>query len=152
MSDTYRTINGVLVELINQLWDLEGNAIITDEFKDITNNDMHVIEAIGNDNGKNMSTVARKLNITVSSLTAAINSLVRKEYVERRRSSEDRRVVEIRLTEKGERAYRQHEEYHRQMVEAAIREMDPEEIPVLIKMLRNLKDFFETYGQTKDAE
>lgn len=152
MSDTYRAINGVLVELINQLWDLEGNAIITDEFKDITNNDMHVIEAIGNDNGKNMSTVARKLNITVSSLTAAINSLVRKEYVERRRSSEDRRVVEIRLTEKGERAYRQHEEYHRQMVEAAIREMDPEEIPVLIKMLRNLKDFFETYGQTKDAE
>ena len=152
MSDTYRAINGVLVELINQLCDLEGNAIITDEFKDITNNDMHVIEAIGNDNGKNMSTVARKLNITVSSLTAAINSLVRKEYVERRRSSEDRRVVEIRLTEKGEQAYRQHEEYHRQMVEAAIREMDPEEIPVLIKMLRNLKGFFETYGQTKDAE
>ena len=54
MSDTYRTINDVLVELINNIWELEGNAVITDEFKDITNNDMHVIEAIGIGKGKNM--------------------------------------------------------------------------------------------------
>ena len=78
MSDTYRTINDVLVELINNIWELEGNAVITDEFKDITNNDMHVIEAIGIGKGKNMSAVAKKLNITLSSLTTAVNSLVRK--------------------------------------------------------------------------
>ena len=108
MSDTYRTINDVLVELINNIWELEGNAVITDEFKDITNNDMHVIEAIGIGKGENMSAVAKKLNITLSSLTTAVNSLVRKAYVERQRSSEDRRVVEIRLTEKGEKAYLHH--------------------------------------------
>ena len=151
MSDTYRTINDVLVELINNIWELEGNAVITDEFKDITNNDMHVIEAIGIGKGKNMSAVAKKLNITLSSLTTAINSLVRKAYVERQRSSEDRRVVEIRLTEKGEKAYLHHEEYHSQMIKAAISEMSPEEIPILVKMLKNLKVFFETYGQNKDG-
>lgn len=151
MSDTYRTINDVLVELINNIWDLEGNAVITDEFKDITNNDMHVIEAIGIGKAKNMSAVAKKLNITLSSLTTAINSLVRKAYVERQRSSEDRRVVEIRLTEKGEKAYLHHEEYHNQMIKAAISEMSPEEIPILVKMLKNLKVFFETYGQNKDS-
>ena len=151
MSDTYRTINDVLVELINNIWDLEGNAVITDEFKDITNNDMHVIEAIGIGKAKNMSAVAKKLNITLSSLTTAINSLVRKAYVERQRSSEDRRVVEIRLTEKGEKAYLHHEEYHNQMIKAAISEMSPEEIPILVKMLKNLKVFFETYGQNKDG-
>ena len=47
MSDVYATINYVLVNLINEIWEVEGKAIITDEFKDITNNDMHVIEAIG---------------------------------------------------------------------------------------------------------
>ena len=41
------TINQVLVKLINEIWELEEKAIITDEFKDLTNNDMHVIEAIG---------------------------------------------------------------------------------------------------------
>ncbi len=146
MGDTYNAINHVLVELINRIWELEGNAIITEEFRDITNNDMHVIEAIGLDGSKNMSAVAKQLNITVSSLTTAMNSLVRKEYVTRSRSTSDRRVVEISLTEKGKQAYLHHEDYHRQMIEAAIEGMTPEEIPVLVKLLENLREFFETYS------
>ena len=92
------TINHVLVKLINEIWELEEKAIITDEFKDLTNNDMHVIEAIGLGEGRNMSSIARQLNITVGSLTTAMNSLVNKKYVERHRSEEDRRVVFVKLT------------------------------------------------------
>ena len=47
MGDEYKAINHVLVSLVNEIWKLEGEAIITKEFKDITNNDMHVIEAVG---------------------------------------------------------------------------------------------------------
>ena len=46
MEDAYKKINDILVQLVNEIWELEAKAIITDEFKDITNNDMHVIEAI----------------------------------------------------------------------------------------------------------
>ena len=63
--DTYKAINDILVHLFNEIWELEEKAIITDEFKDLTNNDMHVIEAIGLGEGNNMSSIARKLNITV---------------------------------------------------------------------------------------
>ena len=147
MSDTYRTINDVLVELINNIWDLEGNAVITDEFKDITNNDMHVIEAIGLGDGSNMSSVARKLNITVGSLTTAINHLVKKNYVERHRSEEDRRVVFVKLTEKGVAAYEHHADYHRQMTSAVMEKLTDEEVPVLVKTLDALSDFFKGYGK-----
>ena len=82
MDKAYVTINNVLVNLINEIWELEEKAIITEEFKDLTNNDMHVIEAVGTGDGKNMSSIARKLNITVGSLTTAMNSLVNKKYVE----------------------------------------------------------------------
>ena len=47
MGEEYKKINRVLVNLINEIWELEGKAIITPEFRDITNNDMHVIEAVG---------------------------------------------------------------------------------------------------------
>ena len=47
MDKAYVTINNVLVNLINEIWELEEKAIITEEFKDLTNNDMHVIEAVG---------------------------------------------------------------------------------------------------------
>lgn len=87
---TYETLNEVLVSLFRDVNDIEQKAIITSEFEDITNNDMHVIEAIGIDAPKNMSSIARVLSVTVGTLTISMNSLVKKGYVVRQRSSEDR--------------------------------------------------------------
>ena len=152
--DAYRTINDTLVNLFNEIWELEKEAIITEEFKDITNNDMHIIEAIGLGDGarmsglsgeNTMSSVAKKLKITAGSLTTAVNALVRKAYVKRERSEEDRRVVYIALTEKGEKAFYHHEQFHRQMTNAVIEKLDDEEIDALVKMLKDISAFFRSY-------
>ncbi len=140
--DIYQTINNVLVKLFNEIMDKEQKAIITDEFKDITNNDMHIIEAIGLDAPKSMSTVAKQQTVTVGTLTIAVNALVRKGYVSRVRSEKDRRVVLLSLTEKGERAYHHHAKFHEEMVQAVMRHMSEEELTVLVKALDNLSDFF----------
>ena len=140
--DAYETINDVLVNLFNEILKLEEEAIITEEFGDITNNDMHIIEAIGLSGENTMSSVAKKLGITAGSLTTSINSLVNKKYVVRKRSDEDRRVVFIRLTQKGKKAYEHHKEYHRKMTETVLENLDENEIPVLIKTLHSLSDFF----------
>ena len=96
--DAYESINKILVHLFNDIWELEEKAVITEEFKDLTNNDMHIIEAVGLGTGNNMSTIAKKLGITVGSLTTSMNSLVNKKYAVRHRSEEDRRIVNIQLT------------------------------------------------------
>lgn len=150
MDDAYKLINNTLVNLINEIWELEEKAIITEEFKDLTNNDMHVIEAIGLGDGRNMSFIAKKLKITVGSLTTAMNSLVNKKYVERHRSEEDRRVVFVKLTEKGVRAYHHHEDYHRQMTQAIMDKLDEKELPVLVKTLDVLTEFFTGYSKVKE--
>lgn len=150
MGDVYGTINYVLVSLINEIWELEEKAIITEEFKDLTNNDMHVIEAIGLGDGNNMSSIAKKLNITVGSLTTAVNSLVNKKYAERYRSKEDRRVVFVKLTDKGIGAYRHHEDYHRQMTQAIVDKLDESEIPTLIKTLDAVTEFFTGYSKNRE--
>ena len=147
MEDAYKKINDILVQLVNEIWELEAKAIITDEFKDITNNDMHVIEAVGLGGGGNMSSIAKKLNVTVGTLTIAMNNLVNKKYVERRRSEKDRRVVLVRLTDRGIAAYRHHEDYHRQMTEAILKKIDRTELPVLMKMLDAVTEFFKGYNK-----
>ena len=143
--DAYKTIHDILVHLINEIWEQEEKAIITEEFKDITNNDMHVIEAIGPGEGNNMSSIAKKLNVTVGTLTTAMNNLVNKKYVERHRSEKDRRVVYVRLTSKGKSAYRHHEDYHHQMTQAILDKLSENEIPVLMKTLDALSEFFRGY-------
>lgn len=143
--DPHEAINDILVNLFNEIWKLEEDAIITDEFRDITNNDMHIIEAVGISGDRTMSEVAKKLGITAGSLTTAVNSLVNKKYVSRQRSEVDRRVVYIRLTKKGMQAYEHHKEYHRQMTDAVIGKLSADEIPVLLKTLNGLSDFFRGY-------
>ncbi|MGN0293234.1 MAG: MarR family winged helix-turn-helix transcriptional regulator [Lachnospiraceae bacterium] len=140
-------INNTLVHLFNEIWELEGEAVITEEYKDITNNDMHIIEAIGLDGDSTMSMVAKKMRITAGSLTTSINSLVKKEYVTRKRSEKDRRVVHIMLTEKGEKAYFHHKDFHIQMVSCATENMDDQEIQRLLELLQNLTSFFNRYKE-----
>ena len=50
------------------------------------------------------------------------------------------------LTEKGEKAYYHHANFHKKMVEAVVETLDEEEIPVLTKALDNLYQFFKTYN------
>lgn len=145
--DTYQTINGILVHLFNEIMELEEKAIITDEFKDISNNDMHIIEAIGLGEDSNMSSIAKKLNITVGSLTTSMNSLVNKRYAVRERSENDRRVVYIKLTEKGKKAFHHHADFHKQMTDSVIKSLKEEEIPVLLKTLNGLSTFFRNYNE-----
>ena len=76
-----------------------------------------------------------------------MNGLVNKKYVIRERSEEDRRVVNIWLTEKGEKAYHHHAEFHRQMTNAVIEKLDENEIPVLLKTLNGLDEFFRSYSK-----
>lgn len=145
--NSYNTVNEVLVKLFNEIMDIEEKAVITEEFKDISNNDMHIIEAIGKDEPKNMSTIAKTLSVTVGTLTIAINNLVKKGYVNRVRSEEDRRVVLISLSAKGNRAFDHHKRFHEEMVEATLKDLSGEETKVLVRALQNLSNFFKEYGK-----
>ena len=138
----YETLNELLVKLFRDVTDAEQKMLVGPEFADITNNDMHVIEAIGIREPKNMSTIARELSVTVGTLTIAMNSLGKKGYVERTRGQEDRRVVYISLSERGKKAYESHEKFHREMIQSMIEKLSQEEVETLVKALSSLSLWF----------
>ena len=143
--ERYDVFHDILVNLFQEIMDIEEKALITAEFKNISVNDMHIIEAIGTGEPKNMSTVAKLMSVTVGTLTIAINNLVKKGYVSRVGSEEDRRVVLIFLTEKGKRAYQHHREFHDGMVKALVEGLDEGQQKILVKSLLNLRTFFDSY-------
>jgi DNA-binding MarR family transcriptional regulator len=138
---TDRTLNDILVKLFNSVLDTEEKAIITDEFKDITNNDMHIIEAIGIEEPRKMSDIAKRLNVTVGTLTTNMNSLEKKSYIVRERSNTDKRVVLVTLTDKGRRAFFHHRDFHKKMIKAIVGELSEDEMKIMIKCLTNLNGF-----------
>ena len=50
-------LNNMVVDLFHGISYEEEKAVITDEFKDISNKDLHIIDAIGIKKPKNMSTI-----------------------------------------------------------------------------------------------
>ena len=104
---------------------------------------MHVIEAIGIGEPKKMTEIARQLSITTGTLTKSMNGLEKKSYVNRKRSEEDKRVVQISLTDKGVRAYHHHENFHKILIERVTQGLSEEEIRFLIDQQGKLKDSFQ---------
>lgn len=138
-------LNELLVSLFNQVMNAEGKAIITEEYKEISNNDMHIIEAVGIQEPKSVSTIAKAMGVTVGTLTVNMNSLEKKGYIVRVRSNEDRRVVLVELSEKGRKAFFHHRDFHKGMIKAAVSGLDEEEMKSLISCLQKLDDFFTSH-------
>lgn len=137
------------MDIFNDILTIEQAALRSGAFNDLSVTEIHTIEAIGMYEERNMSEVASDLGITVGTLTTAINHLVKKGYVERKRAEEDRRVVKIKLTKRGKLAYRIHEKFHSDMIKETISGLTEEEEKVLVNSLEKLNDFFKNSYKLK---
>ena len=142
MSKSTTLINELLVQLFNDVLQIEEQSLKSGVLSDISITEIHTIEAIGMYNERTMSEIAQKLKITVSTLTTAINRLIKKGYVERERIEEDRRVVLVKLTKRGKLAFRLHQRFHREMINNAIDGLSLDEEEILISSLNKINDFF----------
>ena len=96
-----------------------------------------------------MSVIAKALNVTVGTLTTNMNSLEDKGYITRQRSTQDKRVVLVILTEKGRKAFFHHRDFHRKMIKAIVKDLNEDDMKILIRCLQALDDFFEREGAYK---
>ena len=140
MKESELVLNNILVKLFNNILRIEEFALKSAPFNDLSITEMHTI---GIEKARTMSEVALDLKITVGTLTTAINKLIKKGYVNRRRIEEDRRVVMIELTEKGTLAYKVHEKFHEEMIDHVLEELGVGEEEVLISSLDKLDKFFQ---------
>ncbi len=140
--NNHETVNEILVRLFANILDIEEKCLKTGEFSDLSISEMHVIDNIGINRERTMSDTAKDLRVTSGTLTTAVDNLIKKGYVERKRSLEDRRVVIIKLTESGVAAYHAHQDFHKDMVISALQQLDSKEEELLIKVLTDIEEFF----------
>lgn len=142
MEPKKEVLNHLLVVMFNQILNIEEKALKKGPYKNLTISELHAIEAIGYDSTLTMSTLATKLDVTVGTLTIAMNNLVKKGYVSRVRSDSDRRVVLICLTDLGRNAFLHHSAFHQEMINFTLSVLNPNESDVLIKALEKMTDYF----------
>ena len=136
-------ISEYLNDIFNNVMIIEENSLRSSRFSDVSIKEMHTIDAIGDRTDATPSDVSRKLMVTLGTVTTSLNNLERKGYIERERSTKDRRVVYLHLTHKGRLVYRLHRRFHQRMVAQITEGMDEAEFQVMKRGLFNLYNFLE---------
>ncbi|HBT19224.1 MAG TPA: MarR family transcriptional regulator [Clostridiaceae bacterium] len=150
MKESKIVLNDLLVNLFHDILEIEEKAL-RDHGSDLTITEIHTIDAIGDERPRTMSEVARDLNITMGTLTTAADKLIKKGYVLRKRTEEDKRVVLVELTPKGREAKIMHDAFHQDMIKSITDTLTEEEESVLIESLKKLMGFFgEKYALKKN--
>ncbi len=156
MTEGHRAaVNDFFVNVFNKILLYEDQALSKSEYKDLSVREMHVLEAVGSleqEGENNMSRIAASLSISVSSLTTSVNVLVRKGYLYRETGQKDRRVIYVRLTDKGRGAEAVHRQFHRQMVESLENRLSDDEWDTLLRSLDVLGTFFSTAAKGNGGE
>lgn len=139
----FNEMNDYLVDIFNNILIIEENSLRSSHFSDVTIKEMHTIDVIGKNPEITPSEVAKALMVTLGTVTTSLNRLEEKQYITRTRSTIDRRVVHLTLSQKGEMLYRVHQKFHKQMVNKVTADLTTEEVDVLSKGLKNLHAFLE---------
>ncbi|BCV24490.1 MarR family winged helix-turn-helix transcriptional regulator [Gelria sp. Kuro-4] len=82
-----------------------------------------------------ISDLAAVLGVSLSAVTSLVDRLVNDELVERRHSEEDRRLVLVRLTPRGEQVLAAKQAARTQLIAAAFASLTPREISTLTALL-----------------
>ncbi len=143
MSRAKDVINELLVEVFNHILSIEGQTLRERGVK-LSMSEVHVLEAIKNSPTKTMGDVAKRLRITLGTLTTSIDVLVRKKYVMRNRAKEDKRKVILQLTDAAIDTLRIHEGFHEEMIESVMTDLELEKDEALVKSLENISNYFKS--------
>lgn len=141
MESTINTLNRLISGVFNNVTRSELTAIRSMGFEDVSVNEAHTVEAIGLYMPKTMTAVAERLDITMGTLTVAINHLVKKGYVNKVRNEIDKRVFMLSLTEKGKALFRAHQRFHFELVKSLIVDLSDYEADMFVEALSSLSQF-----------
>ena len=105
---------------------------------ELTRQEFRVIHTLGERPAWTMSELARCLAQGMSSLTALIDRLEAKRLVERRRSTQDRRAVHVRLTAAGRRHFSRMRRLHLGFCRGMLGALTGDEQQLFLDLMRKI--------------
>ena len=94
---------------------------------DFTIKEMFLIDVLGSRESATMSELAQLLSVPLTTMTSMVTRLVRRGYLDRSRTEEDRRIVLVSLSQEGREIFRQHRREYIRTVSEVLEDLTEEE-------------------------
>lgn len=101
---------------------------------------MHVLTFLALKDSMTMGEMAETMKILLPQLTKLIDKLVKLDLIIRERSEEDRRIVKIRLSEKGFKINEEMDTYISKMAEEKLSSLSKEDLNKFYESMKTMKE------------
>jgi DNA-binding MarR family transcriptional regulator len=157
MMDNLRSMDemtDLFLKVVNRYNELERIPVFYENNLVLHLSEVHLIDAIGKNDGINITRLAKFRGVTLAAISKMIKRLVDKGLVSKKLSSEAENEVVLHITSKGEKVFEDHERYHdllnSKLVECYA-DMSKEELVKIEKAWNNLATILEKIGEAKTA-
>jgi DNA-binding MarR family transcriptional regulator len=128
-----------LIEIITQLIaDLEAEFIKKYQEEGFTARQIAYIDTINMLGNPNLGEIAKTLKLSKPSVTAIVDKLASKGYIQKIQSDEDRRSFHVHLSAKGKNLVRMHGETHNKIVDMLQNNLDSKDLKNLVTILNKV--------------
>ena len=102
--------------------------------------EFHVMMTVGHMGHCIMSDIAGRMQLSLSSITGIVDKLEAKKIVRRDRSAQDRRIVQVVLTDEGLKVHKTAMEGHLEFVRNLLKTLNPHEQDVFLALFRKIAE------------
>ena len=122
----------MLADLFEEAQASSGEAV------SINKQECRVINMVGQYQPIMMREIAERAKLSITNTTGIVDKLVKRKYLRRDRSDEDRRIVRIFLTSEGEKIYTMEIENYRRVSQAILDGLEEPEQQEMLRMMQKV--------------
>ena len=128
-----------LIEIITKLiGDLEAEFVKKYQEEGFTARQIEYIDTINMLGNPNLGEIAKALKLSKPSVTAIVDKLASKGYIDKFQSDEDRRSFHVHLSTKGKNLVKMHGETHNKIVDMLQNNLDSKDLKNLMTILNKV--------------
>jgi DNA-binding MarR family transcriptional regulator len=112
--------------------------LLSGDLKKYTLRQLYYIELISKNEGISVSELSKTLDVKKSTVSIAVNQLIRLGIVTKVRSNDDKRFYFLQLTPKGKDIMKLHEQVHKNTINKILEVLNPEEVDNFIEIIKKI--------------
>lgn len=122
--ETLQHMTGRLMRIINKHKRIEELPVSISESVELTPREVHCLQAIGQNEGENLKTIATILGVTKSAISQMVGKLEKRGFVRKDQAPDNNKELLAFLTESGWEAFRIHQDFHERHMRNLVGKLD----------------------------
>lgn len=131
-----RRLSHTIQDMIIKMQEIDDTCVKLSE--DISKKELGIITFVGENNNVIMRHIAEYLQVPMSTTTGIVDKLVGKNYLARQHSSEDRRSIQIILTEQGRKTFELLSDLKLKFAQRIMTDLTKEEVNTLVHLMEKI--------------